>query len=40
MNICGSKHAELRTEVTCQFTDNTEKKWHMMRKLKYISNKN
>jgi len=26
MNICGSEHTELRTEVTCQFTDNTEDK--------------
>jgi len=26
MNICGSEHAELRTEVTCQFTGNTEDK--------------
>jgi hypothetical protein len=40
MNICGSEHAELRTEVTCQYTHNTEGKWHVIRELKYISNKN
>jgi len=40
MKICGSKHAELKTEVTCQFTDNTENKWHIIRDLKYTSNKN
>jgi len=40
MNICVSKHAELKTEMTCQFTVNTEKRWHMIRELKYISNKN
>jgi len=26
MNICGSEFAKLRTEVTCQFTGNTEDK--------------
>jgi len=40
MNICGLEHAELRTDVTCQFTGNTEDKWHVLRELKYISNKN
>ena len=36
----GSEHVELRTEVTCQFTGNTEDKWHVIRELKCISNKN
>jgi len=26
MNICGSEHTELRTEVTCQSTVNTKDK--------------
>ena len=40
MNTCGSEHGELRTEVTCQFTGNTEDKWPVIRKLKCISNIN
>jgi len=40
MNVCGSEHAELRTGLTCCYTDNTEDKCHVIRELKYISNKN
>jgi len=29
MNICGSEHAVLRTDMTCQFKGNTEDKWHV-----------
>jgi len=39
MNTCATEHANLRAEVTCQFTDDTEDKWHMIREMKYITNK-